>query len=68
MNYWAGLHNPSDVENIKVGADSLRRLAAAAAATSSATERRSTGRNLRITDEEMADHDGDNMETDDADA
>jgi hypothetical protein len=31
MNYWAGLHNSSDAENIKDGADSLLRLAAAAA-------------------------------------
>jgi hypothetical protein len=34
MNYWACLHNPSDVENFWAGADSLLRLASATTTTS----------------------------------
>jgi hypothetical protein len=68
MNYWAGLYNPSDVENIKTGANGLLRLAAGAAATSSSPERRPARGNLRLTDEVMADPDVDNMEIDGDDA
>jgi hypothetical protein len=38
MNYWAGLHNPSDAENIRVGAASLLHLAAGATDTPSPSE------------------------------
>lgn len=41
MNYWACLHNPSDAENIRAGADGLLHLADAA--TSSSTENKLPG-------------------------
>jgi hypothetical protein len=65
MNYWACLHNSTDEGNIKSGADNLLRLAAAAAATSSATGGRAGRRTLTITDTVMADPDGEDMETGD---
>jgi hypothetical protein len=68
MNYLAGLHNSPDEENIKAGADNLLRLATAAAAASSAAKGRPIRRNMTINDAAMADPDGEDMETDDADA
>jgi hypothetical protein len=68
MNYWAGLHNSPDEENIKAGAENLLHLATAAAAASSTTEGRPIRRNLIITDATMANPDGEDMETDNADA
>ncbi|XP_071680257.1 uncharacterized protein [Lolium perenne] len=61
MNYWAGLHNSSDAENIRAGAASLLQLATSVPATSMDGR---PGRMLRIADAMMEDLVEDQMEMD----
>jgi hypothetical protein len=64
MSYWAGLHNPSNAENISAGAEGLIRLVAGAAATPPLSERQTARGILRSTDETMVDPNEYSMEID----
>jgi hypothetical protein len=65
MNYWAGLHNSPDAENLRTGAASLLQLATGAPVPSSAHTNAQPGGILRIADATMEDPAADRMETDD---
>jgi hypothetical protein len=65
MNYWAGLHNSPDAENLRAGAASLLHLATSTPAPSSSRPAEQTGRTLRIADATMEGLDDDRMETED---
>jgi hypothetical protein len=64
MNYWAGLHNSPDAENIRAGAASLLQLATGAPAPPPPPAEDQPGGILRIADATMEDPATDQMETD----
>jgi hypothetical protein len=66
INYWVGLHNSPDAENIRAGAASLLRLAAGATSTPPTSEMQSRGF-LCLTGATMIDPAEDDMETDGGD-
>jgi hypothetical protein len=65
INYWVGLHNSPDAENIRAGAASLLQLASGASTPPPPPAEDQPGGILRIADATMNDPATDQMETDD---